>query len=200
MTSTKENQIARAALAEFALRGYEGTTTKRIAKLSHVSEGSIFRIFESKEKLFQRCVELSHYENQSSGDFAKELLSNDFRRAVMNAVHVILTNVGRDHVRLMFYGLLERPSAVRDALVDVEASRHLLANRIEQERSAGGIRTDVDSSRAAEFLLDSIASFQVRRAVEKQSKTSRHAVRLYVDLWCSALTPESHLKGRKHSR
>ncbi len=52
MVSTRE-RILEAALAEFGSNGYKGTTTRTIAKRAGVNEVTIFRLFESKQKLFQ---------------------------------------------------------------------------------------------------------------------------------------------------
>ena len=46
----------------FARSGYHGTTTKAVCDQAHVTEGSLFRLFTSKEKLFEAALreELEH--------------------------------------------------------------------------------------------------------------------------------------------
>lgn len=56
MTEKKE-QILNAALELFANQGYAATSTSRIAKFAGVSEGLIFRHFESKEGLLQAILD-----------------------------------------------------------------------------------------------------------------------------------------------
>jgi len=45
-------KIAQAAAKLFANQGYHGTSTREIARLSEVSENTLFRHFENKEELF----------------------------------------------------------------------------------------------------------------------------------------------------
>ena len=50
-------QVLQAAIAEFALKGLEGTSTELIAKRARISQPYIFRLFPSKKKLFLAAVE-----------------------------------------------------------------------------------------------------------------------------------------------
>lgn len=56
MEASKEQAILDAAIHEFAEKGFEQASTNRIAKQAGVSKGLIFHYFESKEKLFEACV------------------------------------------------------------------------------------------------------------------------------------------------
>ncbi|WP_010632484.1 TetR/AcrR family transcriptional regulator [Sporolactobacillus vineae] len=56
MEASKEETILTAAIHEFAEKGFEQASTNRIAKQAGVSKGLIFHYFESKEKLFEACV------------------------------------------------------------------------------------------------------------------------------------------------
>lgn len=53
----KQRNILDAALNLFALEGYNATSTSKIARAAHVSEGLIFRHFGSKEGLLKAIVE-----------------------------------------------------------------------------------------------------------------------------------------------
>jgi AcrR family transcriptional regulator len=50
--STQKEKIVSAASQLFARQGYHGTSTREIARLSDVSENTIFRHFDRKEDLF----------------------------------------------------------------------------------------------------------------------------------------------------
>ncbi|MDR6224933.1 TetR/AcrR family transcriptional regulator [Desmospora profundinema] len=52
----KQKDVIRAALELFAEKGYAGTTTQAIAQKARVSEKTLFKHFESKEKLFRQTV------------------------------------------------------------------------------------------------------------------------------------------------
>ncbi|MDB4973537.1 MAG: hypothetical protein JWN48_1878 [Myxococcaceae bacterium] len=56
LKSAVEQRIAGAALSEFAVHGFRDTSMARIAKLSGVSTGNLYRYFESKEVLFVSVV------------------------------------------------------------------------------------------------------------------------------------------------
>ncbi|NRD80180.1 TetR/AcrR family transcriptional regulator [Bacillus sp. BRMEA1] len=53
----RREQIKQAALKMFARRGYTGTKTSMIAKEARISEGLIYRYFNSKEELFITLVQ-----------------------------------------------------------------------------------------------------------------------------------------------
>ncbi|MFM1876040.1 MAG: hypothetical protein RL266_1777 [Bacteroidota bacterium] len=59
MTEKQEN-ILKAALKLFATQGYASTSTSKVAKEAGVSEGLIFRHFESKEGLLSAILEMGH--------------------------------------------------------------------------------------------------------------------------------------------
>ncbi|HHY04255.1 MAG TPA: TetR/AcrR family transcriptional regulator, partial [Thermoanaerobacterales bacterium] len=51
LTERRKTQIAEAAVKVFVKKGYEGSTTKEIAKKARVSEGTIFRYFKTKKDI-----------------------------------------------------------------------------------------------------------------------------------------------------
>jgi AcrR family transcriptional regulator len=53
----RRDQVVRAAVAEFAVRGLEGTSTSDIAKRVGVSQPYLFRLFPTKRDLFIAAVE-----------------------------------------------------------------------------------------------------------------------------------------------
>jgi len=56
MPSKIRDRICATAVRRFSATGFHGTSTKEIAKSANVTEGSLFRLFESKEKLFSECL------------------------------------------------------------------------------------------------------------------------------------------------
>jgi TetR/AcrR family transcriptional regulator len=56
MTDKTEQKILDAALILFARKGYKGATTRAIAQKAGVSELTLFRKFETKEKLFDQTI------------------------------------------------------------------------------------------------------------------------------------------------
>jgi Transcriptional regulator len=56
MEASKEEAILTAAIDEFAEKGFDQASTNHIAKRAGVSKGLIFHYYDSKEKLFEECV------------------------------------------------------------------------------------------------------------------------------------------------
>ncbi len=57
LSETKQNEIFRAALEEFATYGYDLASTNRIVARAGISKGVLFKYFTSKEGLFLYVVE-----------------------------------------------------------------------------------------------------------------------------------------------
>jgi AcrR family transcriptional regulator len=55
----RRDQVVRAAVAEFAIRGLEGTSTSDIAKRVGVSQPYLFRLFPTKRDLFIAAIKYS---------------------------------------------------------------------------------------------------------------------------------------------
>jgi uncharacterized membrane protein len=56
MRSKIASRIMDAAICTFARTGYHGTSTKELAVAAEVTEGSVFRLFHSKENLFKEAL------------------------------------------------------------------------------------------------------------------------------------------------
>ena len=64
MTDETKRKILDAALKIFAKEGYNSSTTRSIAKESGFSEITLFRKFETKEKLFKEAMKVNNEELQ----------------------------------------------------------------------------------------------------------------------------------------
>ncbi len=58
LTERRKAQIMEAAVKVFVKKGYEGSTTKEIAKKARVSEGTIFRYFDTKKDILLYVINL----------------------------------------------------------------------------------------------------------------------------------------------
>jgi AcrR family transcriptional regulator len=59
MASKIRDRIVSNAVKSFALHGFSGCSTKEIASRADVTEGSLFRLCESKDKLFTESLALA---------------------------------------------------------------------------------------------------------------------------------------------
>src|SRR5436309_2912109 len=53
----RRNQVIKAAVAEFAIHGLDGTSTESIAERAGISQPYIFRLWPNKKDLFLAAVE-----------------------------------------------------------------------------------------------------------------------------------------------
>lgn len=76
----RREQIKQAALKMFARRGYTGTKTSMIAKEASISEGLIYRYFNSKEELFNTLVQELMEEARRELEFVGTLPGTPFEQ------------------------------------------------------------------------------------------------------------------------
>ncbi|MFG2118956.1 TetR/AcrR family transcriptional regulator [Streptomyces sp. NPDC048710] len=88
----RRQSVIRAAIAEFAQRGYFGTSTEAIAKRVGVSQPYLFRLFPGKKAIFAaaslRCIEdtcrtLEEAAEGLEGDEARQAMANAYVRLLM---------------------------------------------------------------------------------------------------------------------
>ncbi|MEA1975532.1 MAG: TetR/AcrR family transcriptional regulator [Bacillota bacterium] len=72
---TKLN-ILNTAIKIFYEKGYDGTTTKEIAITSNISEGIIFKYFNSKKELLTKCI------YKLIADFSNEIIYNPLEKII----------------------------------------------------------------------------------------------------------------------
>lgn len=72
----RAERFARAAAHLFAHQGYRGTSTREIARLAGIAENTLFRYFESKEKLFWAALSVSLAGWEVRPDLAEDLKAN----------------------------------------------------------------------------------------------------------------------------
>jgi AcrR family transcriptional regulator len=96
---TTEEKIIVAAAKKFSTKGFLGTTTKEIAKDAGVNEVTIFRLFKSKNNLFETII--NHYsglpsivtlmEKKFTGDLEEDLmnLSKTFHTIFMKRANIV---------------------------------------------------------------------------------------------------------------
>lgn len=97
----KREQILQTALELFANEGYQNTSTSKIACQAGVSEGLIFKHFESKEGLLNDIVNLA---NDDIRGFIKRLENQDDPKKVIETAFDFppLVSVSRDFWKLQF--------------------------------------------------------------------------------------------------
>jgi len=107
----RRRQIVQAAIALFARKGFEGTTTREIAQAAGVSEALIFRHFPTKQDLYSAIID--HKMKECRHSFQEELREarahrDDLTFFVRLAEEILrMYREDPDFIRLMLFSALE---------------------------------------------------------------------------------------------
>jgi AcrR family transcriptional regulator len=118
MGSKIDGKILEHAIKCFAERGYYGTTTKEIAVAADVTEGSLFRLFKSKENLFAEVLKRSATRQMSVEDF-RALLEREgaFGEVVQNAVRRWYSSADMEYLRLVNFSMTTAPALTKEIVM-----------------------------------------------------------------------------------
>lgn len=138
-TEETRSRILEAAAHLFYQDGYARTTTRAIAAEAKVNEVTLFRIFESKEKLFAAIIEhfggpsiSSSIESQFTGDYRTDLFSfgKVFMRYLLERrAFIRLALCEANHFPEMASILSQNPHALRASLTSY-LEGHLRSGRL----------------------------------------------------------------------
>jgi AcrR family transcriptional regulator len=191
MASKVAERILAAAIESFAESGFHGSTTKEICTRADYTEGSLFRLFGSKEKLFEAALRKS-LDLRMSNDELGRILENDpnFERGLRKAMLEFFDRLDDRYVRLASFAMLERPEIARELLFDLPATvTRVIARTIELEVLRGSLRKDLDPIPAALQIWGSLwhlafISPIATPAFKVHSKEARRgAVKNFVEIW-----------------
>lgn len=114
----RREQIIKAAMCLFSENGFRGTTTKEIAKISGISEATVFKHFANKEELYTDILDhkaCNHGLEDPFEEIAEELAAKDdfgvFYGMALNAFRHHRED--RDFIRLLLFSALERHDLAR---------------------------------------------------------------------------------------
>jgi AcrR family transcriptional regulator len=197
MASTKvKTHVLAAGIKLFAESGYYGTTTRDLAKESGISEGSIYRVFESREKLF--AVALSEVINRAL-DPAQLLLALFDEHSAKDLPSILAAILRR------WYGSLEpeaallltqgyfakahlsqitvEPYAPIDKIIDI------LTTAMNRDQKAHPSKTNSKSA-AAEIILP-LLHLKITTPKSGGSKQEAETVECFINAWLQSLSPDS---------
>lgn len=193
MASKIRAKILDAAVECFATSGYHGCSTKEIAASADVTEGSIFRLFRSKDKLFEEAI-FAVIARTITVERWKELLDGaNVQEAVMRAGLALVNEVPREYVRISYFASLEEPEIAGATVAPlIDGFINALATRLRLEQKSGAVRREIEPENAARALV--LCLYQTRFAGLTISgslhslKSQREAVTNSVDIWLNGIT------------
>src|SRR5215831_8425607 len=116
-TEQRRRQLIRVAMRLFSQRGFDGTTTRQIAKAAGVNEAIIFRHFASKEKLYWAVVSHRIAEAGRIRKLRADLASDrDEREVLAGIAESLLTRTREDSelTRLLLFSALRNSELTDD--------------------------------------------------------------------------------------
>ncbi|MEI6674751.1 MAG: TetR/AcrR family transcriptional regulator [Verrucomicrobiota bacterium] len=159
-------RLMEAARAEFGDKGIEAATTRGIAERAGCNEVTLFRHFESKQKLLGAVVQDTSEEFlalcECGGGFSGDLVEDLARFArVYNASMERCEGMAR----AMIGEGRRRPTLAKELIGDVLDPFHRsIAGYLEQHQQAGRVRADLDTMAFAEVLTSALMGGLLRRS------------------------------------
>jgi len=164
-TQSTRQRLLDAARAEFGDKGIESATTRGIAERAGCNEVTLFRHFESKQKLLAAVVQetseefLNFCECQGnfSGDPSEDLarFARVYNEALERCEGMARAMVGEGH---------RRPTLCKELIGDVLQPFHRsIAGYLDQRKMEGLVRKDLNSMAFAEVFTSSLFGGLLRR-------------------------------------
>ncbi len=159
-------RLLEAARAEFSERGIEAATTRGIASRAGCNEVTLFRHFESKQKLLSAVV------SETSADFealcsCEDGFSGDLEEDLLRFAMVYNDSFERCEgmARAMIAASHRRPTLARELIGDVIDPFHDSIERYLEEAKRGGkVREDLRCRAFAEILTAALMGGVLRRS------------------------------------
>jgi len=144
----RRESVIRAAMTEFARGGYRGTSTEAIAKRVGVSQPYLFRLFPSKQAIFQAACERCVEQTWEAFDRASEGLEGEAAHDAMSRAYLALIE-DRDQVmmQMQMYVSVFAAEAAGDTEVG-EAARRAWLGLFDRIR----LRLGGEYGQATEFM------------------------------------------------
>jgi AcrR family transcriptional regulator len=175
-----DKPVIATATREFARVGFHGTTGELIAKKAKVTEGSVFRVFGSKENIFARMVDHVCDELNKALEGPAPLGTDGLPKA-KKLVEVLMSIFTTDIARIIAYTELEQPKLSGRFEKVISAYERALAKAID-----GG-----DAKLAATQLIGYILHVQAfgptATRASRQTKARRALVENFVEMWLKGL-------------
>lgn len=164
MQST-HRRLLEAARAEFGEKGIEAATTRGIAERAGCNEVTLFRHFESKQKLLAAVVQETSVEFldlcECGGDF-----SGDPREDLTRFARIYNESIERCEgmARALIGEGRRRPTLAKELIGDVLQPFHRsIASYLDQRKKDGLVRASLDTMAFAEVFTSTLMGGMLRR-------------------------------------
>ncbi len=200
----RKQQILQVATELFANRGYEGATTREIAKRAKVNEAIIFRHFPTKEDLYWAVIEAKCAANAGKQIMVGILeAGEDVRTTFVTLAETMMRRREKDPslMRLLLFSALENHRLSERFFQTYIADYYeVLAEYIRQRISTGEFRK-INPQLAARGFLGMLVYHNMVQGIfganRFQTFDLREVAENLVDIWLKGMMAEGSGKGRE---
>jgi AcrR family transcriptional regulator len=161
---TKKRILAAAELV-FSRDGFQGATTREIARQAGVNEVTLFRHFRTREELLRATLDQGCATFEALVEQSDEVWKDRLPEGLEHYVHEMYFVVRQREalVRAFVSEARTLPESIRSALREfMERRKARLVARLKKAQELGLVRKDVDLSAASDLIRDSIYSAILR--------------------------------------
>ncbi len=193
-----EERIVAAAVQLFSRQGFQGTSTREIARLADVNEGTLFRHFARKIDLFWAAVHSQVVRVRLGRELERALADDIAPTNVFPLLFEFIITVAFYHselMRLLQFSALElRPGAERVFRDELGPLFDSVTAYLERCVERGAIRP-VDTFMTTVALVTTVTAHgglhDLLTGNTLPFATSQEAITAYSNFWLTALVPEA---------
>lgn len=199
----KQRKILKAALTVFIEKGYSAATTREIALAAGVSEGAIFRHFQTKKDILLATLIplMQNFLGPGVADTLHDLMLQNDKLPLEDVLVLIIQD--RLHQIATFWPLLQvvfieanfHPE-LKETLVHTVITRvqETFLTFLQQRQNKGELRPDVDIWAMMRNLVGAAAFFLLSRSLfpeREQGKDERQELKVIIDLFLRGARTQS---------
>ncbi|HEY6351190.1 MAG TPA: helix-turn-helix domain-containing protein [Candidatus Angelobacter sp.] len=195
MASKVRPKILRAAITLFSDFGYYGVTTRDLAKEARTTEGSIYRLFTNKEKLFgealagvvERSLDPSQFLLML---FEKEQARQDTGWVMTKVIKRWYESLPQNAARLLTQAYFVAPRLRHLAVspyAPVDKIIEILATTIGRDQKIQARK--LNPRHAATALILTLLHFKITYATSGSSASETEAVDAFIRVWLAGISP-----------
>jgi AcrR family transcriptional regulator len=190
MPSKIQGLILDTAIEAFANHGYSGVGIRDIAAAANVTPGSVFRLFETKEGLFEEALKSVLYRSLAPAEFQRLLHGDneDFALSVEHALRRWYSSLSPQSARLLMYASLSDNVQWREmASTTTGEIADILAQSIRKKTRKSKVRS-VDALAASRTLILALFNLRSTHALLSSGEKEREAVAKMIQQWIQGLS------------
>jgi AcrR family transcriptional regulator len=192
MASKIEPRILDAAISLFADYGYFGVTTRDVARKAKVTEGSIYRLFSSKDHLFERSLEAVIQHLLDPAQFLLMIFENRKKQEFPSAIAAPLRRwygcLTHQSARLLIHACLSKNEKWRQsAYAPLEKIISILAGSMEREIKKGQTRK-FNAQTVARSLILALFQFKLTAPSSTPAKEQSEEMEGILQHWLLGLS------------